>query len=159
MTSKFLVRVSTALGICLFIGFLGSLATQTSIDGWYLQLNKPSFNPPNWIFGPVWSVLFILMGIAAGMVWNKGFYHKWVQIALYHFGFQLLLNASWSLLFFGLKEPFWALIDIIVLFVVLLFTIRWFKIVNNLAAYLLVPYAIWVAFAAILNFEIWRLNM
>lgn len=159
MTSKFLVRVSFALGICLFIGFLGSLATQTSIDGWYLQLNKPSFNPPNWIFGPVWSLLFILMGIAAGIVWNKGFYHKWVQIALYHFGFQLLLNASWSLLFFGLKEPFWALIDIIVLFVVLLFTIRWFKIVNKIAAYLLVPYAIWVAFAAILNFEIWRLNL
>jgi len=159
MTSKFLVRVSIALGICLFIGFLGSLATQTSIDGWYLQLNKPSFNPPNWIFGPVWSLLFVLMGIAAGIVWNKGFYHKWVQIALYHFGFQLLLNASWSLLFFGLKEPFWALVDIIVLFVVLLFTIRWFKIVNNIAAYLLVPYAIWVAFAAILNFEIWRLNL
>jgi len=159
MTSKFLVRVSFALGICLFIGFLGSLATQTSIDGWYLQLNKPSFNPPNWIFGPVWSVLFVLMGIAAGIVWNKGFYHKWVQIALYHFGFQLLLNASWSLLFFGLKEPFWALIDIIVLFVVLLFTIRWFKIVNKIAAYLLVPYAVWVAFAAILNFEIWRLNL
>jgi len=159
MTSKFLVRVSIALGICLFIGFLGSLATQTSIEGWYLQLNKPSFNPPNWIFGPVWSLLFVLMGIAAGIVWNKGFYHKWVQIALYHFGFQLLLNASWSLLFFGLKEPFWALVDIIVLFVVLLFTIRWFKIVNNIAAYLLVPYAIWVAFAAILNFEIWRLNL
>ncbi len=159
MTSKFLVRVSFALGICLFIGFLGSLATQTSIDGWYLQLNKPSFNPPNWIFGPVWSVLFILMGIAAGIVWNKGFYHKWVQIALYHFGFQLLLNASWSLLFFGLNEPFWALIDIIALFVVLLFTIRWFKIVNTTAAYLLVPYAIWVAFAAVLNFEIWRLNL
>jgi len=159
MTSKFLVRVSIALGICLFIGFLGSLATQTSIEGWYSQLNKPSFNPPNWIFGPVWSLLFILIGIAAGIVWNKGFYHKWVQIALYHFGFQLLLNASWSLLFFGLKEPFWALIDIIALFVVLLFTIRWFKIVNNIAAYLLVPYAIWVAFAAILNFEIWRLNL
>tara|TARA_R100000935_G_C2838041_1_gene169300 strand:- start:2600 stop:3079 length:480 start_codon:yes stop_codon:yes gene_type:complete len=158
MTSKFFVRVSVALGICLFIGFLGSLATQTSIGDWYLQLEKPNFNPANWIFGPVWTVLYILMGIAAGIVWNKGFYHKWVQIALYHFGFQLLLNASWSLLFFGLQEPFWALIDILALFVVLLFTIRWFKIVNSTAAYLLIPYAIWVSFAAVLNFEIWRLN-
>jgi tryptophan-rich sensory protein len=159
MTSKFFVRVFLALGICLFIGFLGSLATQTSIGGWYLQLDKPSFNPPNWIFGPVWTVLYILMGIAAGIVWNKGFYHKWVQIALYHFGFQLLLNASWSLLFFGLMEPFWALLDIIALFIVLLLTIKWFKIVNKTAAYLLIPYAIWVAFAAVLNFEIWRLNL
>lgn len=159
MTKKFLLRVSFTMGVCLFIGFLGALATQTSIGDWYIHLNKPSFNPPNWIFGPVWTLLYILMGIAAGIVWSKGFYHKWVKTALYHFGFQLMLNAFWSLLFFGLKEPFWALLDIIVLFVVLLFTIKWFKIVNNLAAYLLIPYAIWVAFAILLNFEIWRLNL
>lgn len=159
MTKKFFLRVSFAMGLCLFIGFLGALATQTSIGDWYVELNKPSYNPPNWIFGPVWTVMYILMGIAAGIVWSKGFYHKWVKTALYHFGFQLFLNAFWSLLFFGLKEPFWALLDIIALFVVLLFTYRWFKIVNNLAAYLLIPYIIWVAFAALLNFEIWRLNL
>jgi benzodiazapine receptor len=158
MTKKFFVRVSFAMGLCLFIGFLGALATQSSIGDWYLQLNKPSYNPPNWIFGPVWTVMYILMGIAAGIVWSKGFYHKWVKTALYLFGFQLLLNAFWSLLFFGLKEPLLALLDIIALFVVLLFTFKWFKIVNNIAAYLLIPYIIWVAFAALLNFEIWRLN-
>lgn len=158
MSSKIVLKVFVALGICLFVGFMASLATQAGMGDWYTNLEKPSFNPPNYIFGPVWVVMYILMGIAAGIVWSKGFYHKWVQTALYHFGFQLLLNAGWSLLFFGLKEPLWALVDIIALFVVLLITIKWFKIVSDRAAYLLVPYAVWVLFAAVLNFEIWRLN-
>lgn len=158
MSSRIVIRVSVALGICLFVGFMASLATQAGIGDWYTTLEKPSFNPPNWIFGPVWALMYILMGIAAGIVWSKGFYHKWVQTALYHFVFQLLLNAGWSLLFFGLKEPLWALIDIVALFIVLLITIRWFKIVSDRAAYLLIPYVVWVLFAAVLNFEIWRLN-
>jgi tryptophan-rich sensory protein len=158
MTFKLGIRILAAIGISFFIGFLGQLATQANIEDWYPSLNKPWFNPPAWIFGPVWTVLYILMGISAGIVWNKGFYHKWVKIALYHFAFQLLLNGFWSLLFFGLKEPFWALLDIIALFVILLFTIKWFKVVNQTAGYLLIPYAVWVLFAAVLNFEIWRLN-
>jgi len=158
MTFRLGIRILAAMGICFFIGFLGQLATQASIEDWYPSLNKPWFNPPDWIFGPVWTVLYILMGISAGIVWDKGFYHKWVKIALYHFAFQLLLNGFWSLLFFGLKEPFLALLDIIVLFVILLFTIRWFKVVSETAGYLLIPYAVWVLFAAVLNFEIWRLN-
>jgi translocator protein len=158
MSVKLFIRISLAIGASLFIGFMGSLATQEGIADWYPALAKPWFNPPDWIFGPVWIVMYVLMGIAAGIVWSKGFYHKWVQTALYHFGFQLILNAAWSLLFFGLKEPLWALIDIVALFVVLLFTIKWFKVVSNTAAYLLVPYAVWVLFAAILNFEIWLLN-
>jgi len=158
MTFKLGIRILVAIGISFFIGFLGQLATQASIEDWYPSLNKPWFNPPDWIFGPVWTVLYILMGISAGIVWSKGFYHKWVKIALYHFAFQLLLNGFWSVLFFGLKEPFLALLDIIVLFVILLFTIKWFKVVNETAGYLLIPYAIWVLFAAVLNFEIWRLN-
>ncbi|MCF4100814.1 tryptophan-rich sensory protein [Gillisia sp. M10.2A] len=158
MAQKRYIRIFLAMAFCLFIGFLGALATQTSIADWYPQLNKPWFNPPNSLFGPVWTILYIMMGIAAGIVWSKGFYHKWVKTALYHFAFQLLLNAFWSLLFFGLKEPFWALLDIIALFVVLLLTIKWFKVVSNIAAYLLIPYAVWVLYAAVLNFEIWRLN-
>jgi tryptophan-rich sensory protein len=158
MTFKLGIRILAAVGVCFFIGFLGQLATQASIEDWFSSLNKPWFNPPDWIFGPVWTVLYILMGISAGIVWNKGFYHKWVKVALYHFAFQLLLNGFWSLLFFGLKEPFLALLDIIVLFVVLLFTIKWFKVVSETAGYLLIPYAVWVLFAAVLNFEIWRLN-
>lgn len=158
MSAKLFIRISLAIGASLFIGFMGSLATQEGITDWYPALTKPWFNPPDWIFGPVWIVMYVLMGIAAGIVWSKGFYHKWVQTALYHFGFQLLLNAAWSLLFFGLKEPLWALIDIVALFIVLLLTIKWFRVVSTKAAYLLVPYAVWVLFAAILNFEIWLLN-
>ena len=102
--------------------------------------------------------MYIFMGIAAGIVWSKGFYHKWVKTALYHFGFQLFLNGFWFLLFFALHKPFLALLDLIALFILILVTIRWFKIVNKTAAYLLAPYAIWVLFAIALNFEIWRLN-
>lgn len=158
MTQKVFIRIGLATAVCLFIGFMASTATQTSIGDWYPSLQKPWFNPPNWIFGPVWMILYVLMGISAGIVWSKGFYHKWVQVALYHFGFQLLLNGAWSLLFFGLKEPFWALLDIIALFILLLLTIKWFKLISSTAAYLLVPYAVWVLFAMALNFEIWRLN-
>lgn len=158
MNKGLLIKCAIAVGVCLFFGFLASLATQSGVDAWYPSLEKPSFNPPDWIFAPVWIMLYILMGISAGVVWSKGFYHKWVKIALYHFGFQLLLNGFWSLLFFGLQEPFWALLDIIALFVVLLLTIKWVKIVNKTASYLLYPYAAWVLFAAVLNFEIWRLN-
>jgi len=155
---KKLKYIAYAVCICVAIGFLASFATQSSVNDWYLTLNKPSFNPPDSIFAPVWTLLYILMGIAAGIVWAKGLHHLWVKTALYHFGFQLLLNAAWSIVFFGLKEPFWALIVIICLLILLLLTIRWFKIVSNLAAILLVPYLIWVCFATVLNYKIWELN-
>ena len=106
----------------------------------------------------MWTSLYLMMGIAAGIVWSRGFYHKWVKTALYHFGFQLILNAAWSIFFFGLQNPFLALLDIVALFILLLFTIRWFKVVNNTAAYLLIPYTIWVAYATVLTFSIWKLN-
>ncbi|WP_109098079.1 TspO/MBR family protein [Aquimarina sp. AU58] len=155
---KKLFRIGIAVLVCGLIGFLSSIATQTSINTWYAALNKPSFTPPNWIFGPMWILLYIMMGIAAGIVWSKGFYHKWVKTALYHFGFQLLLNAAWSIFFFGLQNPLIALLDIIALFILLLFTIKWFTVVNSTAAYLLIPYIVWVAFATALNFGIWQLN-
>ena len=155
---KKLLRICVATIICLFVGFLSSVATQFSLGSWYANLNKPSFTPPNWVFGVVWTSLYLLMGIAAGIVWSRGFYHKWVKTALYHFGFQLILNAAWSIFFFGLQNPFLALLDIVALFILLLFTIRWFKVVNNTAAYLLIPYTIWVAYATVLTFSIWKLN-
>jgi tryptophan-rich sensory protein len=155
---KKLFRIGIAILICGLIGFLSSITTQTSINTWYTTLNKPSFTPPNWIFGPTWVLLYIMMGIAVGIVWSKGFYHKWVKTALYHFGFQLLLNAAWSIFFFGLQNPLIALLDIIALFILLLFTIKWFTVVNSTAAYLLIPYIIWVAFVTALNFGIWQLN-
>ena len=150
--------IGIAVAVCLLIGFLSGFATQSSVNDWYAALNKPSFNPPNWIFGPVWTVLYIMMGIAAGIVWSKGFYHKWVKTALYHFGFQLLFNALWSVIFFGFQSPFWALLVILVLMMLILGTIRWFNVVSRLAAYLMIPYFLWVCFASLLNYRIWMLN-
>ena len=155
---KKLPKIIIAVAVCLGIGFFSGFATQSSIDSWYETLNKPAFNPPNWIFAPVWTLLYILMGIAAGIVWSKGFHHKWVKTALYHFIFQLLFNGLWSIVFFGFRSPGFALIVILVLLVLIVLTYKWFKIVNNTAAYLLLPYLLWVGFATILNFSIWQLN-
>jgi len=121
------------------IGFLSSFATQSSVNDWYLELNKPSFNPPNWVFAPVWTILYIMMGVAAGIVWAKGFYHIWVKTAVYHFGIQLLFNALWSIIFFGFKNTFGALLVILTLLILLIFTIKWFTVVSKTAAYLLIP--------------------
>ena len=141
------LKIFITVAVCLLIGFLSSFATQSSVNDWYLTLNKPSFNPPNWLFAPVWTVLYVLMGIAAGIVWGKGFYHIWVKTALYHFGFQLLLNALWSIVFFGFKNPLAALFVIVVLLVLIVLTIRWFRVVSKTAAILMVPYLLWVGFA------------
>ncbi|UII78205.1 TspO/MBR family protein [Flagellimonas sp. CMM7] len=155
---KKVVYILIAVTICLLIGFLSSFATQSSVNDWYLTLNKPSFNPPNWIFAPVWTSLYILMGVAAGIVWSKGFHHIWVKTALYHFGFQLLFNALWSIVFFGFKSPSWALLVILLLLTLIILTIKWFKVVSKTAAFLLVPYLLWVLFASVLNYKIWELN-
>lgn len=98
------------------------------------------------------------MGISAGIVWGKGLHHLWVKTALYHFGFQLMLNAAWSIVFFGLKEPFWALVVIISLLILILLTIRWFRVVSKIATLLLLPYLLWVCFATVLNYKIWEMN-
>lgn len=158
MNRKILIKSSLALFICLIFGFLGVVATQSGIESWYPSLDKPWFDIPTEIFSPVWLLMYVLMGISAGIVWNRGFYHKWVKTALYHFGFQLFLNGFWFLLFFAFQNPLLALIDIIILFIMILLTIRWFKIVSGKAALLLIPYAIWVLFAMALNFEIWIHN-
>jgi len=158
MDKKLIIRISISAAICLLIGFLSGFATQSSVNDWYVTLQKPSFNPPNWIFAPVWTLLYITMGVAAGIVWRKGFYHKWVKTALYHFGFQLLFNALWSITFFGFMQPLWALIVILILIVLIILTIKWFMIVSKVAAYLLIPYLLWVLFATVLNYKIWELN-
>ncbi len=158
LLKKKLTNIIISVSICLLIGFLSSFATQSSVNTWYATLEKPFFNPPNWLFAPVWSILYVLMGVSAGIVWSKGMHHIWVKTALYHFGFQLLLNAAWSIVFFGLREPFWAFMVIVMLLILLGLTIRWFHVVNKIAAYLLVPYFLWVCFASALNYKIWELN-
>ena len=144
--------------ICLAIGFLSSIATQSSVNDWYLTLNKPSFTPPNWLFAPVWTALYIMMGVAAGIVWSKGYHHVWVKTALYHFVFQLLLNALWSIVFFGLKNPLGGMVIILALLTMIILTIKWFKVISKPAALLMIPYVLWVAFASALNYKIWELN-
>lgn len=153
-----ILKIILTVFVCLSIGFLSSLITQSSVNDWYITLNKPSFNPPNWLFAPVWTVLYIIMGIAAGVVWGKGFHHIWVKTALYHFGFQLLLNALWSMVFFGLKNVMPALIVIVALLIAIALTIKWFNVVSKKAALLMIPYFLWVCFAALLNYKIWELN-
>ena len=144
--------------LCLLAGAIGSIFTVSSIPTWYAVLKKPFFNPPNWIFGPVWTVLYILMGISLYLVWKKGIKTEESKVALILFGFQLVINALWSIIFFGLRMPSYALIGIIILWVAILFTIIKFYNISKPAAYLLIPYILWVSFASVLNLYIWLLN-
>lgn len=145
--------------ICLGAGAIGSLFTASSIPTWYTTIEKPFFNPPNWIFGPVWTLLFIMMGVALFLVWNKGWQNKKVKIAMLIFGIQFLLNILWSILFFGFLSPFYAFVEIIFLWLAILVTIIYFYQISRPASWLLVPYIFWVSFASVLNFFIWRLNI
>ena len=161
MKRKYLQLIfATILGVflCLGVGFLSSRVTMASIPTWYAGLNKPFFSPPNWLFGPVWSVLYILMGVALGRVWYYGRRHLWGKTALYHFGAQLIFNGLWSLVFFGLKNPLLALIVIIILWVLIERSIYWFRVVDKKSAYMLYPYIAWVSFASVLNAAILYLN-
>lgn len=145
-----------SIGLCLGAGVLGSFFTVSSIPTWYTTLNKPSFSPPNWIFAPVWTVLYILMGVSLYLVWISK--SKLKQNALYLFFVQLGLNALWSLIFFGLHNPSLALVDIIALWVAIILTMRAFLKINKISGRLLVPYLAWVSFATYLNYSIWVLN-
>ncbi|MFM1878568.1 MAG: hypothetical protein RLZZ241_1434 [Bacteroidota bacterium] len=151
-------RILLGVTLCLLIGGLSGYATASSVQTWYPQLNKPFFTPPNYLFGPVWSVLYILMGIAAGLVWARGLHHRWVKTALYYFGLQLLLNGSWSLVFFGLQNPTLALVVILAMLITIVLTIRGFRVVSKPAAWLMIPYLLWVSFATILNLSFVVLN-
>ena len=138
-------------------GAIGSIFSATSISTWYANLTKPEFSPPNWLFGPVWIILYTLMGIAAYFIWKKR-QNKSARVMLWFYGIHLALNALWSILFFGFKNPFLAYIEIIFLWgMVMIITLRFSKIEKN-TGYLFLPYAFWVTFATLLNFTIWMLN-
>lgn len=139
-------------------GLLGSLFTQTGVDSWYANLIKPEFNPPNWVFGPVWTILYILMGISLYLIWDKGLKKKELRFAFGIFILQLLFNAWWSILFFGLQNPKMAFCEIVFLWFLIVFVIYLFSNIRKLAAWLLVPYLLWVSFATVLNYSIWVLN-
>lgn len=137
-------------------GGLGALVTISSVGSWYQTIEKPSFNPPSWIFGPTWTVLYIMMGISLYLIWKSN--HPFKKKALWLFGIQLFLNAIWSPAFFGLESPILGLIVIVPLWVMILVCIRAFFPIDKWASYLLIPYLLWVSFATVLNASIWYLN-
>ena len=146
------------MALCLTVGGLGGLATARSVDTWYLTINRPSWNPPGWLFGPVWTTLYVMMAVAAWLVWKRDPRFAGVHIALLLFFVQLFFNFLWSFIFFGAQAVGWALVDIVLLWIVLALTIWAFFGISRLAGLLMLPYLAWTSFASFLNFTIWQMN-
>jgi len=151
-----LIVISQLVGI--FSEMLSSSVSSSSFKTTYTELNQPSFSPPSWIFGPVWTILYTLMGISAYIVYKKGIENPDVKVSMVLFFLQLVLNFLWSTIFFGLSNPMLAFIEIVILWGFIMAMIISFKKVSRAAAYLQLPYILWVSFAAILNFTIWVIN-
>jgi benzodiazapine receptor len=152
------VLLIITVAICLTAGVIGSFLTTPNIPTWYADLNKPWFTPPSWVFGPVWTILYILMGISLFLVLREGWERRDVRIGTAVFGIQLVLNILWSYLFFGLRSPLYGLIGIVALWIAILATIVWFFRISRPAAILLVPYIAWVSIATALNYSIYVMN-
>lgn len=151
------------VGLMVFIvvslgaGGLGAIATTPEIEGWYKTIEKPLWNPPDYVFGPVWTTLFLMMAVAAWIVWKpEGFRAATIPLTL--FAAQLVLNVAWSWIFFGMHHLGWAFFEIVVLWLAIAATMVAFFRRSNLAGALIVPYLAWVSFASVLNFTIWQLN-
>ncbi|OGC42903.1 TspO protein [candidate division WOR-3 bacterium RBG_13_43_14] len=151
------IKLIISLLVCLGSGFIGSIFTTPRISTWYTTLQKPAFNPPNWLFGPVWTMLFILMGIALFIIWNKDNVPG-ARAAIFIFAVQLIFNILWSIVFFGLKSPIGGIFMIIILWILIVITIFFFYRQSLVAGVLLVPYLLWVSFASVLNIAIYLLN-
>jgi len=148
--------------VCLAVTFavatIGSFFTRQGLTDWYANLNKPIFNPPGWLFGPVWTVLYFLMAASVFLVWQKGIENPWVKTAIVLYLIQLILNGLWTPIFFGLRMPLAAFCEIVLLLAAIVLTMWAFAKVSRAAALLLVGYIAWTTFAAVLNFSIWMLN-
>ena len=154
-----IIRIAVVLTTCLLVGYFSGMVTRDSITTWYPTLVKPSFNPPNWVFAPVWTILYIMMGVAGGMVWNRLEKDpENVKKAFTFFIIQLALNAAWSVIFFYLHNPFLALLEIILFWLIIFETYSQFKKIDKTAGLLFIPYLAWVSFATVLNASIWLLN-
>ncbi|MEI8327676.1 MAG: TspO/MBR family protein [Candidatus Taylorbacteria bacterium] len=152
-------KLILAVVICELAGIVGSIFTVPSIGTWYAHLIKPSFAPPNWVFAPIWTTLFALMGISLFLIWNSRSHNSNEKKSAYRmFTLQLLANVIWSIIFFGLHAPGIALIEIVILWLLILATIISFYKISKPAACLLIPYIIWVSIATALNFALWTLN-
>lgn len=152
-TSKFVLSIA----IPLISGLLGSVFTAPAVKTWYLEINKPTWNPPSWLFGPVWTTLFILMGVALYLVWSSKPSNK-ARVAIKMFAAQMVLNILWSAFFFGMQNFWLAFGEIVILWIAIALTIVDFFKVNKTAGWLLFPYIAWVSFAAYLNMTVAFLN-
>ena len=157
MSARDLIGLAVSLVICFGAAWLGSQFTTPSIPNWYAALHKPTWTPPNWLFAPVWTLLYLSMAIAAWLVWRKAGFGG-AKLALGLFAFQLILNVCWSFFFFSAHRPGLAFAEIVLLWVFIAATLLAFLPLSRIAAWLLAPYLLWVGFAAALNFSIWRLN-
>lgn len=155
---KNLTKLAGSVVGCELVGFLGTPFTIAAIPTWYAALNKPSFAPPNWIFGPVWTILYLLMGVSFYLILKQGWKKKVVKTAGMFFLAQLMLNFLWSPIFFGLKSPLLGLITIIAMWILIIITMKKFYPLSKAAFYLLVPYLLWVSFATVLNAAILIIN-
>ena len=151
-------KLVVSIVACECAGLIGAIFTTGAISTWYATLQKPAFTPPNWLFAPAWTTLYLLMGIAAFIIWRKGFSDRQVRLALLLFCIQLVLNILWSVVFFGLKTPLYGLVVIILLWVAILITILRFRKISVAAAWIMVPYILWVSFATALNAGVLILN-
>ena len=152
------MKLFLSILIPLLTGSVAGLFTTKGVNGWYAAAQKPWFNPPNWLFAPVWTTLYILMGIALYLVWKSGTEKKLKQTAIVLFAIQLALNFAWSFIFFSLQQTGWALAELVLMWLAILATILIFGRISSAAAWLLVPYISWVSFAGVLNYAIWSLN-
>ena len=153
-----ILKLAISLAACFSAGFIGSFFSRGSIPDWYTLLQKPAFTPPGWLFAPVWSLLYLLMGISAFLIWRSGIREFHVREGLIIFSIQLILNTLWSYAFFGLKSPLYGLIVIVPLWTAILLSILNFYRISKTAAFLLIPYIIWVSYATALNLSIYLLN-
>jgi tryptophan-rich sensory protein len=157
ITPRSAIGLAVAILVCFGAAGLGSFLTTPSIGGWYATLRKPAWTPPNWLFGPVWTVLYLGMAVAAWLVW-RGAGVSGAKLALTFFALQLALNVCWSAIFFSAHMPGFAFVEIVLLWVFILATLVFFWPVSRAAGWLMAPYLLWVAFATVLNYAIWRLN-
>ena len=153
-----IIKLIVSIAACEGAGGIGAIFTTPAITTWYAGLKKPTFTPPNSVFGPIWITLYLLMGVAVFLVWREGLGQEGVTIAFVIFGAQLVLNILWSVIFFGLKSLFGGLVMILLLWIAILINIITFFGVSPLAGWLLIPYIIWVSIAANLNVQVWKLN-
>jgi tryptophan-rich sensory protein len=153
------VKLIFSIAICQLAGVVGAIFTSRSVSTWFMVLRKPWFAPPNWVFGPVWISLYFLMGLSLYLMLFEDLGEPRARKALFVFGVQLVVNAGWSYSFFGLRNPFYGFIVIVVLLFLIILTMALFWKIKPDAAYLLVPYLIWVSFATLVSFSIWRLNL